>query len=526
VPETDSARKAGQEAEAVGAQTYNNIARLACDRDGRIWLFARSREGTFHTPLGSVWCDYATSYDGDRWTGPTILPHSDNLLYNSPAVAAHPAGGFLVAHSTDHRQDRHVARGVGGNNQPPAGDPFDNDIYVSRLEMASRPATLKLVAAKTVPAAATTPSSATQAERTAIARARAQQIDYDGKSLQLVRGEFHRHTEVSGDGGNDGPIEDMWRYAIDVANMDWLGNGDHDNGGGREYTWWLIQKTTDAFRLPGRFDPPFTYERSVAYPEGHRNVVFAQRGVRTLPRLPKTAAEPVVSAPDTLMLYDYLRHFNGVCASHTSATDMGTDWRNNAPDVEPMVEIYQGCRQSYERPGAPRSPTANDAIGGWRPLGFVNLALQKGYQFSFESSSDHGSTHISYSMVYAEDRSREALLRAMRARHTYAATDNIVADFRCRAGGKDYMLGDSFSTAEAPTLRLKLSGTSPFSKVTLVKDDKEIHSITPNSAQVDLTWTDPSPTSGKKSYYYFRGEQTNGELVWVSPMWITYTPAK
>jgi hypothetical protein len=527
-PEADSTRKAGQEAESVPATAYNNIARLACDRDGRIWLFARSREGTFHTPLGTVWVNYATVYDGQQWIGPTIVPHTDNLLYNSPAIAAHPGGGFIVAHSSDHRQDRHIARGAaaGGINQPPAGDPFDNDIYVSRLEMPSSRVELNLVPATQTPESNPSPSPATQEERAAIAGARAQRIDYEGKPLQLLRGEFHRHTEISGDGGNDGPLEDMWRYAIDVAAMDWLGNGDHDNGQGREYPWWLTQKTTDAFRLPGRFDPPFTYERSVAYPEGHRNVVFAQRGVRTLPRLPKTAPEPIVSAPDTVMLYDYLRHFNGVCASHTSATDMGTDWRNNAPDVEPMVEVYQGARQNYERPGAPRSPTAGDAIGGWRPLGFINLAFKKGFQFSFQSSSDHGSTHISYAMVYAEDTSREALLRAMRARHTYGATDNIIADYRCRANGRDYMLGDAFTTAQPPSLRLKLKGTAPFAKVTLVKDDEEVHSLTPNDINVELTWTDPAPTAGKTSYYYFRGEQADGELVWVSPMWITYAPAK
>jgi hypothetical protein len=516
-------RKAGQEAETV-ATTYNNIARLACDRDGRIWLFARTREGTFHSPLGSVWCNYAASYADGKWTGPTVLPHSDNLLYNSPAVAAHPKGGFVVAHSSDHRQDRHIERGGGGGNDALGSgvDPFDNDIFVSRLEMTSAPVTLKLVPAKTVATAEAKPSPETLAERAAIQRARAYRTSYDKKPLQLVRGEFHRHTEISGDAANDGPLEDMWRYAIDVAGMDWLGNGDHDNGGGREYPWWLIQKTTDAFRLPGRFDPPFTYERSVRYPEGHRNVVFAQRGVRTLPRLPITSPSEVVNAPDTQMLYAYLRAFNGVCASHTSATDMGTDWRDNAPDVETMVEIYQGCRQSYERPGAPRSPTEADAIGGWRPLGFVNLALQRGYKFSFESSSDHTSTHISYAMVYAEDTSREALLRAMRLRHTYAATDNIIAEYRCTAGGRDYMLGDAFSTTEAPTLRLKLHGTAPFSKVTLVKDDEEIHVVTPGKDVVELTWTDPKPTPGKTSYYYFRGEQANDEIVWVSPMWITY----
>ena len=118
------------------------------------------------------------------------------------------------------------------------------------------------------------------------------------------------------------------------------------------------------------------------------------------------------------------------------------------------------------------------------------------------------------------------LLRAMRLRHTYAATDNIVADYRCTANGRDYMLGDVFSTTQAPTLRLKLVGTDAFKKVTLVRDDEEIHGIEPKQREVELTWTDPAPKPGKASYYYFRGEQENGELVWVSPMWITYAPGK
>ena len=63
-----------------------------------------------------------------------------------------------------------------------------------------------------------------------------------------------------------------------------------------------------------------------------------------------------------------------------------------------------------------------------------------------------------------------------------------------------------------------------FSKVVIVKDDVEIHTETPNSDKVDFAWTDPSPTPGKTSYYYVRGEQQNGELVWVSPQWIKYQP--
>jgi hypothetical protein len=526
-------RAKGSEAEVEeAANNYNNVARIACDNDGRVWVFARCRQGTFFTPLGSVWIDYATYYDGQEWVGPILLPHSDNLLYNLPAVAPHPQGGLVVAHSSDHRQSRHIQTVVPGSTAALESekDPFDNDIFVSRLEFASLPVNASLQPARIAPNADKAPTPATVKEREDIARTRAYRMDNNGAHLQIIRGEFHRHTEISGDGGSDGPVEDMWRYAIDVAAMDWLGCGDHDNGNHREYPWWLTQKTTDAFRIKGKFEPPFTYERSVVYPEGHRNVVFEQRGVRTLPRLPITAKDTPVHAPDTAMLYKYLKQFDGVCASHTSATDMGTDWRDWDPKVETMVEIYQGARQNYERPGAPRCPTADDAIGGWEPLGFVNLAFKKGYRFAFESSSDHGSTHISYALVYAENNSREALLKAMRLRHTYAATDNIIADYRCQADGREYMMGDEFTSSTPPTVTLKLIGTHPFAKVTIVKDDVEIQTTTPNTAEVNLKWTDPQPVAGKTSYYYIRGEQAPGqgesigELVWASPMWITYQP--
>jgi hypothetical protein len=519
-------RKAGEEAEVTGASAYNNLGRMVADRDGRIWLVARSREGAFFTPLGSVWMNYATYYDGEKWVGPILVPNSDNLLYNLPAVAAHPQGGIILAHSSDHRQGRHVQRQGGGGNASLNSDkdPFDNDIYLSRLEMTAGKVAASLKPAKTNPDQDAQPSKDTLKERSEIARARDYRFDYNGTKLQVIRGEFHRHTEISGDGGNDGPLEDMWRYAIDVAAMDWLGNGDHDNGGGREYTWWLTQKTTDAFRIAGKFEPPFTYERSVSYPEGHRNSVMAQRGVRTLPRLPISKRDDPKPAPDTDMFYKYLKHFDGVCASHTSTTTMGTDWRNWDKDVEPMVEIYQGARQNYERPGAPRSPTPNDAIGGWEPLGFINLALNKGYRFSFQSSSDHGSTHISYALVLAEGNSTTELLKAMKKRHTYAATDNILAEYTCKTGGRTYMMGDEFTAAEAPKLTIKFKGTAPFKKVTLVKDDVEIVLGQPDKADVEFTWTDPKPEAGKTSYYYVRGEQADGELVWASPMWIKYQP--
>ena len=106
--------------------------------------------------------------------------------------------------------------------------------------------------------------------------------------------------------------------------MDWVGCCDHDNGSGREYTWWITQKLTDIFYTPGKFVPMFSYERSVQYPEGHRNVIFAQRGIRTLPRLPQDGRRHAPGRrPIRRCSTRYLKKFNGIVASHTSAHQHG-----------------------------------------------------------------------------------------------------------------------------------------------------------------------------------------------------------
>jgi hypothetical protein len=293
-------------------------------------------------------------------------------------------------------------------------------------------------------------------------------LDLNGEKLQIWRGEFHRHTELSPDGGSDGGLLDMWRYGIDAAALDWIGDGDHDYGSGREYSWWTTQKAVTLFTLPNRFVPMYSYERSVSYPEGHRNCIFAKRGIRSLPRLPISDRNVFKPAPDTNMLYAYLKRFDGLCAPHTSATGMGTDWRNWDPEVEPFVEIYQGDRNNYERPDSPRSAVTEaklkqstpekESLGGWEPKGFVNLALKMGRRYAFQSSSDHLSTHLSYCNVFVTEPTRENILEAIKKKRVYGATDNIIADVRCKVGGREYFMGEEFTTGQAPTLNVRIVG--------------------------------------------------------------------
>ena len=518
-PDTQSAitRKPDQAPEG-GVQTTakNTLPRLTIDDSGRISVAFRTAHPLWWSPIGTVWSEYVISFDGKQWSKPIYLDHSDNLLDNRPAVLSTAAGKLLIVNSSDGRHKFVPANSIMGEREG-TKDPYNNDLWSQEVDLGPGNQVLPVVA---LSQSERTPSPPTwqSVQLNGVKAIRDYKAGSDG-SYHIVRGEFHRHSEISMDGGGDGTLLDQWRYVLDAVDMDWIGCCDHDNGAGREYSWWIIQKLTDVFYAPGKFTPLFAYERSVPYPEGHRNVLFAQRGVRPLPRLPISSENDFAHAPDTQMLYAYLHQFDGVSASHTSATSMGTDWRDNDPKVEPVVEIYQGMRQNYEIPDGPRANSEKDSIGGWRPKGFISLALDKGYRLGFESSSDHISTHISYANIVVKGEvTRESLLDGFRKRHVYAATDEILADVR----SGDYLAGDEFSTSALPTLTVKLEGTSKFAKVVIIRDGKYVYSTAPAAQNVQFTWRDNQPVKGKNSYYYVRGEQDNGEIVWVSPFWITY----
>src|SRR5262249_41540930 len=104
----------------------------------------------------------------------------------------------------------------------------------------------------------------------------------------------------------------------------------------------------------------------------------------------------------------------------------------------------------------------------------------------FQASSDHISTHMSYGVVLTDDVSRKGIIDAFKQRHSYAATDNIIVDFRC----EKHMMGDIFETKQKPSFTIVVKGTAPITKVSLVRDGKYIHVEEPKKADINLTYTD------------------------------------
>jgi hypothetical protein len=221
-------------------------------------------------------------------------------------------------------------------------------------------------------------------------------------------------------------------------------------------------------------------------------------------------------------LYQYLKKNNGISMPHSSATNQGTDWRDNDPEVEPLVEIYQGYRNSYEYEGAPKAATALNMPAqksGWQPQGFWWNALAKGYKLGVQASSDHWSTHISYACLLAENFTREGLLDAIRKRHSYGATDNIILDFHARSGKTSYMMGDSFSADVAPQLSVHAIGTGAIKQIDVVKNQKLVYTARPGVKEASFDYTDQDFGAGD-IYYYVRVMQEDGQIAWSSPVWV------
>jgi len=468
---------------------------------------------------------WVSHLDGNAWSKGWALPHAKGRSSTRMNSALAKDGKLWIVWPTDNRSLDYAHR------------PLRQQVYAGVLP-ASQPSdpALKSTTEEKVDAPV---GHANEAADVKAIRAYTRTVA--GKPMHIMRGDFHRHTELSWDGGgtNDGNLQDFYRYMIDVASMDFGASTDHQ-GGAWPYWWYYTQKMTDMYHVPGAYVPIFGYERSAVYPNGHRNVFYANRTMsRVTPfnmkdgaqgfDLPLSALgdEPGVGTGelaenDTKLLYEDVKARGGIDIPHTSSNRMGTDWRDNNPALEPVVEIYQGARANSEKLGAPLAPdpvkTADlNQRAGYQPQGFVNNAWAKGYKLGIIASSDHGSTHLSYAMVYTDNPTRQGVLDAIRKRHTYGAMDNIILDVSMG----EHFMGDEFPLAKAEPIKVKVRGTRNLAKVEVIKDSNVIYSVTPNKPTAEFEYTDKDSVNGGH-YYYVRVQQDDERLAWSSPMFINY----
>ncbi|MBM3794096.1 MAG: DUF3604 domain-containing protein [Acidobacteria bacterium] len=498
------------------------------DGAGSVHLAAKTRfAGAAPQPNRGYWQYQLTRYSGSAWSAPARIPNSLGRSSTRINGALDRAGAFWLTWEADGRTERFYHK------------PVRQAVHAGRVTTAAPPASLNWAAAPLTDVVSTLPGHADEAGD--LRTVRAYTVKVSGRDAHIYRGDFHRHTEISWDGGGgaDGSLQDFYRYMIDVVSMDFGASTDHQ-GGAWPYWWWYTLKMADMYNVPGTYTSMFGYERSAVYPNGHRNMIFVRRGdAKVTPFLLKAGVapfalgqspmgdDPGIGSGDlvennTKVLYEEIRGRNAIAISHTSGTRMGTDWRDNDPDLEPVVEIFPGARTSYEKLGEPYvAREASDAPhmkqAGYQPQGMMNLAWRKGYKLGIITSSDHGSTHISYAMVYSPDPSRQGIVDAIRRRHTYGATDNIVLDVRMGS----HFRGDEVALKKALPLKVRARGTGEVARVDVIKDSQIVYTAEPKSRDVHFEFINKGDVAARH-YYYVRVLQTDGMIARSSPFFVNY----
>lgn len=460
-----AARRATSEKAVKHTGAFYERGRLCVDGSGRVWLAYRH----FYAPwLGyqhkshveQGWGVYARCYGADGWSDlyRFDVDQGDGLQRLELA----PAGKGVTAVWTTGRTDRR-------RNRRPRG------IVVASVESDQAPPAKLASSLSQPPAASKGDGEAISPERPT--------EEVDGKSYTLFFGDLHRHTDLSlCRVPIDGTIDDAYRYAADVAQLDFLGITDHSRdialGNALSQLWWRSRKEVYRHQLGTAFFPFYAYERSHGNTADH-NVVslrgdMLRRHTYPVPKFWEELDENTFTIPHQPIRRDTWNYQNDL--------------------LRPLMEIYQGCRDASIEDHA-------------------HTGLDKGYLLGFIASSDHMSTSASYACVWAEKPDRESIFFALKARRTYGATARI--QLVARAG--NHWMGQEIPAANLPPLVLKARGTAPIRSVKLLVDGKVEKVFSPNAREVELKV--PLAVAGDH-YVYFHLLQADGNEAWSSPFFL------
>ncbi|MGH9674610.1 MAG: TolB family protein, partial [Bryobacteraceae bacterium] len=201
---------------------YAELPHLGFDASGALWMVFR--HWTEKLPH-EIFHFYAARLTGERWSLPYRLTRSAGPNSHRATLALNPRGGITVTNSSDGRSASNLPK-----DQTHA---LHYAAYVSELERGNAPAT---TATRAIALPAAGQPSPRRPRHTMAA---------GGKTYTLMLGDCHRHTDVRGHSGVDASLLDTYRYAIDAAQLDYLGVSDHNEvvGGAwpdglRDYQWW------------------------------------------------------------------------------------------------------------------------------------------------------------------------------------------------------------------------------------------------------------------------------------------------
>jgi hypothetical protein len=488
---------------------------VAIDGKDRLWVVFRfqNRVHPFYTAKGrraqsyGMWHLFATQFDGKTWSLPVLLARSNGRQDMRPDVATDANGRLLIAFAADGRTRRFPYM------------PVDYDVFLTRLGGFGADASVIHL-------------------QDAADLGVIEPVDHDpeldplprrwsigGKDYRLVLGDTHRHTDISRcANGQDGSLQDAYRYALNTVGLDWLAISDHDQDilkhrndhkqrPRQDYDWWRSEKYCQLVTIPDRFVAIYGYEHGGSYKArgGHKNIMLAERG----------HGVEEVDAPDEL--FAALADSGALAIPHQLADGPSrTDWEKWNEEFERVGEIFQ-TRGSYEYLRCPREASINtEGNTMWS-------ALAKGIRIGIIASSDHGQTHQARAGVYVDDLpevpadlshpagfTRGGIIEALKARRAYGATTAVTM----QVSVDDHLFGEEITVDDLPTLNCYVAAPESITAVEVVRDNQFVFTTRPDKSEVRFQFQDADLKPGQSAYYYVRAKIGKQDIAWTSPLWI------
>ncbi len=180
-----------------------------------------------------------------------------------------------------------------------------------------------------------------------------------------------------------------------------------------------------------------------------------------------------------------------------------------------MVEIFSEHRRSAE--------WAMQFLQNGQRLGIIASTDghygNPGYGFLRPARSDRPQEigHAAVA-VYAVDRTRESLFRALYERRTYGTSgERILLAFDVDG----HAMGSEFVSEATPMIEVEVVGTAAIERVDVTKDTRVVHSVAGSGESLKFRWTDPDFKPGDSAFYFVRALQADGEEAVSSPVWIS-----
>lgn len=365
----------------------------------------------------------------------------------------------------------------------------------------------------------------------------------------ILWGLIHAHTEIS-----DGcaSLDHCYTYMRDACGLDFGATGDHDHLWETfDAMWRLTQEAAAKYNEPGRFTTFLGYEwakwRRKGY--GDRNVYYLHD------RRPMFRSDDA-NYPTPTDLFKALKNETALVIPHHPAEIRNhCDWKDHDPEKERLVEIYSfwGNSERSVTQGNPfpvKGLNRTDPDSGENPLGFVQRALECGWRVGFTAGSDdhfahpgdmtvHGTKPWDYqgglTAVYAAENTRESIWKALYDRRCYGTTGaRIILNFELDGHpmGSELLLSAHPELASTRKLKASVHGAAEIKRVEIVRNNQEVHVLRPDSLDVTFDWADTEALADVNlpaalhspvpfTFYYLRVTQTDGEMAWSSPIWIS-----